>query len=413
LKDIGTFLKEKNRSLDFILISGDIANSGKESEYNYAYSFLKELSCVCGISLDRIFLAPGNHDVNRTMISNGDRAIGRSLNSEERVADFYCTDKDRKAIFSRLDNYFAFSEKTMGNKLGNEEFGKHLVQFIDKDGFRVALIGLNSAWLSGFRDQLGRLCIGKPQIAHALDATQGADLRIVFFHHPLNWLREFDREFTETNLKRYCDFILTGHLHKEQVIIEKSLEGVSTLIPAGACYAGPRYPNCYNFVFFNLVSREGVVYLRRFSERIGEWVKDVHSTGDENDGKIRFSFSLRDKTKVAVLLPYEFKNILDCFPFEEHLQSEISTDNASPLTFRNYYFQRIDEAEKSLNDILPFSKIIFINLFLFKALSKYKPLISFIKENEEKMEIGYSTEKIIQAFAMLLINEYGLKEKGA
>jgi hypothetical protein len=281
---------------------------------------------------------------------------------------------------------------------------------IEKSGFKVALLGLNSSWLARKKAGSGSMIVGESQVIHALDKTKLCDVRIAIVHHPFDWLKPFDREFTETALKRSCDFILSGHKHSEQVILEKSLEGVSAIVSAGACYGGAKYPNCYNFCFFNIVSREGLVFLRRYSPRRGEWVKDVYSTGDENDGKVQFNFSTRDLIKPKVLLHYEFEHILKVFPFEDHLKSRIKNEPNSP-TFREYYFDRIREAEETLGQILPYSRAIFIDTLLYDSLSKYKPCISYVKEYMEKYPSGYETEKLIQAFARLLIDEYFIEKE--
>jgi 3',5'-cyclic AMP phosphodiesterase CpdA len=52
-------------SVDAILVCGDIAFAGLKEEYDAALEWLKDLSEACGCTLDRVFVAPGNHDVDR------------------------------------------------------------------------------------------------------------------------------------------------------------------------------------------------------------------------------------------------------------------------------------------------------------------------------------------------------------
>jgi 3',5'-cyclic AMP phosphodiesterase CpdA len=51
-----------------ILVSGDVAFAGAPEEYEAAYRWLIELADACGCPHDRIFVVPGNHDVNRRVV---------------------------------------------------------------------------------------------------------------------------------------------------------------------------------------------------------------------------------------------------------------------------------------------------------------------------------------------------------
>src|SRR5438128_2410028 len=52
-----------------VLISGDIAFAGHREEYEFALRWLEELCRRCGTTLSKIFVAPGNHDVVRSIAS--------------------------------------------------------------------------------------------------------------------------------------------------------------------------------------------------------------------------------------------------------------------------------------------------------------------------------------------------------
>ena len=51
--------------LQFIVVTGDIAFSGKSSEYEFASDFFVSLSRNLGLDINRICIVPGNHDVDR------------------------------------------------------------------------------------------------------------------------------------------------------------------------------------------------------------------------------------------------------------------------------------------------------------------------------------------------------------
>ncbi len=64
LKSIRENFKELNRP-DLLFITGDVAFSGKQKEYELAQGFVLELLKATGLSSDRLFVIPGNHDVDR------------------------------------------------------------------------------------------------------------------------------------------------------------------------------------------------------------------------------------------------------------------------------------------------------------------------------------------------------------
>jgi len=53
-------------NLDFFFFTGDLANFGIEAEYNTAQTeFLEPVHKATGVSIERVFIIPGNHDIDR------------------------------------------------------------------------------------------------------------------------------------------------------------------------------------------------------------------------------------------------------------------------------------------------------------------------------------------------------------
>ena len=53
-----------------MLIGGDVAFTGHPAEYIVAKAWIHELAEACGCLLERIFVIPGNHDVDRGVIAS-------------------------------------------------------------------------------------------------------------------------------------------------------------------------------------------------------------------------------------------------------------------------------------------------------------------------------------------------------
>jgi DNA repair exonuclease SbcCD nuclease subunit len=76
LKDRSRNISEDLRRVDFVVFSGDLAFSGKREEYSLAFAeFVEPVLKACDLvdsgrpRLDRFFLVPGNHDVDRDLAS--------------------------------------------------------------------------------------------------------------------------------------------------------------------------------------------------------------------------------------------------------------------------------------------------------------------------------------------------------
>ena len=219
----------------------------------------------------------------------------RMLNSEDEV-HYWLTDEHRRSqLLGPLSEFADFVTKFTGQDQPDYANIKKW-PIADK---MVAVLGLNSAWMCGRNkngcdkiNDYGYTVLGEWQIFQYLHKIEDADLKIAVFHHPFEWLAEFDRNRIETPLRRKCNFILNGHQHKPQVQLDfGGTSGKAVLIPAGACYnrrfpENSQYTNSYKFVHLDFDKQMCFVFLRRWSESRKEWIKDIESYDD--NGFIEF-----------------------------------------------------------------------------------------------------------------------------
>ncbi|HEV7884875.1 MAG TPA: metallophosphoesterase, partial [Solirubrobacteraceae bacterium] len=50
---------------DLVVFTGDLGDWGHPTDYPRAFAFLKETCTALDVPLDRLFVIPGNHDVDR------------------------------------------------------------------------------------------------------------------------------------------------------------------------------------------------------------------------------------------------------------------------------------------------------------------------------------------------------------
>ena len=273
-------------TIDFVVFSGDLAYHGAAEEYEAAQrEFLDPVLDAAGLKPDRLFMVPGNHDMDRSLFEFLPAALqGREIPDDE-VNKWLTEARRLRRVLEPFENYAAFAE-TYANQPSPAYAA---IRWIDADGARVALLGVNSAWMCGrHKDDKGeidderRCLIGEPQIHDALSLIGPADIRIVVVHHPFEWLARSDRNQIEGRLTRDAHFILSGHEHAQSVKVQHGTGGACVTIPAGASYdrrkAGDsRYTNAYNFIAIDRAAEQGTVFLRRWSEQRTEWTEDTDS----------------------------------------------------------------------------------------------------------------------------------------
>ena len=290
LNDIQECIDEYELTLDLLLVSGDIAFSGITSQYNQAHVFFVDLLAAVGLPKERVFIVPGNHDVDRDAISQGARAIASSLDSRQKVEGALIDKLDRRLLLRKLDDYARFVNGYLPHTPFDDEnyFYAHNVEL---SGLQVAVLGMNSVWLAyGGEEDRVHLALGERQVRPGLQNSRDSELCIALMHHPFEWLHDFDRESCEALLMDGCDFILNGHTHRTGLLLQKTPDARAMIITAGACYESRQHANRYNFVQLDLEALLGTAILRVWSDQGGGfWTKDVQTYRNVNDGKYVFA----------------------------------------------------------------------------------------------------------------------------
>jgi len=293
------------KKIDFIVFSGDVAKGGDPDEYEKAIDeFFKPILDACKLGPERLFIVPGNHDLNRDQIPV---SLSKPLTSNEEVERCW-SEKRKTALLPFQDFFHSFSDLT-----GREPGERCDLGPIEVDGKKISLLCINSAWMcarhkdeEGEVSDQGYLCVGEPQIYESLEKISGSDIRIALLHHPFDWLAPFDKSRMDVHLKRKCNFILHGHAHEPGVSAIRDNFGYHITIPAGACYdrslpSSSDYNYSYNYVHLDFDSDKGIVFFRKWSELNRNWRKD-DETAPPN-GERDFSISGSTKAPIPRQIP--------------------------------------------------------------------------------------------------------------
>jgi|WetSurSiteA1Bulk_404760.scaffolds.fasta_scaffold00050_13 predicted phosphodiesterase len=226
-------VKEKNKNPDFIFITGDIAQSGLEKEYEkFGTEFIeplqKNLSENC-----KIFVVAGNHDTDR----NKQKFFTPSeiLNT----TNFFDPTKqgleNRQFLLPRFEKYRDFQQLYFDGDWLNSEKGYFVYQ--DKlNDIQLGIVGINTAWLSKDNNDKGNLTAGKAIIESALTEIQNCEVKIILGHHPLDWF--YDNNPIRSLFAKNQIIYLHGHLHEGNKRYEESAGHQFLAIQSGASFQG-------------------------------------------------------------------------------------------------------------------------------------------------------------------------------
>ncbi len=237
---------------DLVLVTGDLAYSGATKQYDDLDADLLQplLAHLRSRGCDAVpFAVPGNHDVQRP---SGAARRGYLLLRQYDALDDQDEDlRDlRTELWQRRDasflaplfaNYVAWTERSLLPELADRTrpsglrieglYRSHLPGDLSvvaaRDGLRLLLVGLNSAWLQfDGGDFKGKLHVPLEQLHAALSPNEHAALRrfdevdasLLLMHHPRDWLsptavRTFDGYVYPARDERFTAFMF-GHMHE-------------------------------------------------------------------------------------------------------------------------------------------------------------------------------------------------------
>ena len=202
-----------------MLIGGDVAFKGAKDEYDTAWTWIQQLSQISGCPKERIFVVPGNHDVDRGMIKKS-----VEIQNVQHAISSVGADKREWKLFQQLRDA-ASGQKLFEPHAAYNEFAAPLNCQIWPDkpfwhqdvslggGVNLRLYGLTSTLLSGEEgenDKPGDLYLSPRQTV--LDPVPNT-INLVMVHHPIDWLKDGDA--VDDALTSRAALHLFGHKHKQ------------------------------------------------------------------------------------------------------------------------------------------------------------------------------------------------------
>lgn len=238
----------QGRCPDLIFVTGDIARAGQPAEYERATAYFDELLRSHHLDRNRLFVVPGNHDVDQAAGKYLLRTLDNLTNANAFFDAPQSADYFRKFAAFRTWHEAYFGPSISNNSSGTGSFSTNttcgpLVKLTINDR-ELQILPINSALFSQDKTDKGKLWIIPKclrDVFAALDESPDT-VRIALLHHPFDWLHEAERTQIEGLLQQRFDIVLRGHMHETDVRQVITGSGTVLHLAAGAVYQGSERP---------------------------------------------------------------------------------------------------------------------------------------------------------------------------
>lgn len=205
-----------------ILIGGDVAFRAAPEEYTTAWDWIQQLAAISGCSEERIFVVPGNHDVDRGMIKNQvpirnaqNAVAGEPLANRESMLRQQLADGDAGQHLLRPHSAYNTFAAPLGCQIWPDKPFWHQDIPDLGGGVMLRIYGLTSTLLSGRNgkdDKKGDLYLSPMQTVLNPEPNTA---NLVLVHHPVDWLADGDA--VDDDMTARAQLHLFGHKHRQRV----------------------------------------------------------------------------------------------------------------------------------------------------------------------------------------------------
>lgn len=280
----------------FIVVTGDLSYKSK-LDTSAISEFFDSVLDILNLDKNRLFIVPGNHDVDRKIIPRKD-AINTILGSNSQENDLL----ERLDILNEgFKNFYEFYEDYFGEVYLNDNNDFAWVKNIDG----INIIGINTAICCVKNGEEGNLLLNKSGLLNQLQKISNSNsLNIAIGHHGLDCLKIYERDkvlhlFDTYNVGLY----LCGHIHNSSV--NTNVEGMNeiTTLTCGSIVADEYATGSFVVESISLNAKKGESLFYLWNRKNDNWIKNLAINRKHNaDGTIDFSLakSSTDKNEINI-----------------------------------------------------------------------------------------------------------------
>jgi predicted MPP superfamily phosphohydrolase len=328
-------LDSRGQKPEFLFFTGDLAQAGGAKDaYAPVSAYLKSIQDVASIRSDSLFLCPGNHDVDRDLISKhvDDLKRWRSAAASPDSSNSLSQDDGFNAYLANaFSAYNKFADQMMdGPPLYSDHYVKSFRPLVS--AYNIVII--NTATLSAGGalpelDDRGRLFIPEQSLENAFDSLSDNSATLILGHHPFSWMNDFTQGLISRIIPSRGIAYFCGHMHDAVPSSSLFLSGSLMTAQSGALYSSRKYWNGYAIFALSGAAGDARISYRRWFEGRRSFAKaeDLGDDGTfytlpdsisdwlERDGKI--TPAQLDAWRTTQLFPELTKECQDSFVGEK------------------------------------------------------------------------------------------------
>lgn len=253
---------------DFIFVTGDVSFSGKSDQYKNGEYFFEKLLKATGLGKTRLFIVPGNHDIDRTSLkitSLGNNPLKKRNKNPE-----------YPELKNLLNEYTSFVNNYLGNRLRFDSEHLFYTQSVMLGDRKIFVLGLNTAWIeNGYTIYNKSFQSVFQKLYKVMNESKGFNLRILLMHHPEERVSQFINSEDLMFLRNNFDFVLHGHIEDDKNFSRvKILDNGAIAINGGSDFSWKEHPNSYNIVKLDVTKKKGTIYFRQYDRIKKIWGSD-------------------------------------------------------------------------------------------------------------------------------------------
>lgn len=301
LYDIDNYIVKNNLVPDFLIFSGDLVfkpeeNNSSINTFNNGFEFfIKPILDKLNLTNDDIFITSGNHDINRNILSRGDKNGLLSYKEEgiKSVNELITEIIDKKTELKHLMQFNQFIDTLNNNYLifSNNLFQVYKYKF--ENNISIGIINLNSNILAFDDKSYGNLIIGEEQLQVAYSKIKDCDIKIANVHHCINWLSNFEQIMVKKFYYKYFNLVFFGHEHTEQPELVNFNDEDTLILNSASIFQGRNNINGYSLVDYSFSNKSAEIYIREYNNRE---TKFATVTFSEKDHKYKYEFEILSKS---------------------------------------------------------------------------------------------------------------------
>lgn len=332
---------------NFIIITGDI--SDKDSGYDLAETFILELISRIDIEKEKVFIIPGNHDLNRNIPVNREDIVKELW--ETGILDEKEELKNIKSLIDAQNNFF----NTYKNILGRE-YPKEKMHFVEKLMEGVNIIHLNTSWMcydSSIED--GKIHIGINRVYKCLEEINKEDFNIIIGHHRLDDLNPQERNHLKIIFKsKGIDMYLGGHCHRA-IIKRDRMANMELCFCKQARAEYDDYPAGFIVGNVDVNNNQSYYLFYNWSTKFAKWMYD-YSVEEAKHGKYYLKgekYNREKLKKVDTIIDFKIMGM----PLDyDEIKNKFNLTNTCDYKFghNNIYLKTENEWKLYLKELVTF-----------------------------------------------------------